>query len=463
MKFGGTSVADGSKIKNVASLIKRFYDEKNEIIIVVSALSGVTDQLEKAARKAAEDGGIADVKAFIEHLRGRHYAVAQEAVAEGEIKVVIEELDARLKDLENALISICHLRELTARSHDYLSSFGERLSAPILSASLKSMNLRSIALTGGDAGIVTDSNFKCARPLLDMTYVKVKERIYPLLEKKIIPVITGFVAADAKGIITTLSRGGSDYTASIIGAAIDADEIWIWTDVDGIMTADPRIISEARTLPIISYLEAMELSYFGAKVLHPKTIEPAIQKGITVRVRNTFNPDHPGTLIIKAHEHIKDIVKAVTLIQNIALINISGSGMAGTPGVAGRVFSALGRIGANIMMISQGSSEANISLVIDKTQLDISLHALQTEFTENIIKDISYDENVCVIAVVGDGMAGTPGVAGRVFSALGRIGANIMMISQGSSEANISFVVNRSDAQKALRALHDEFKLGVER
>ncbi|MDD2777956.1 MAG: aspartate kinase, partial [Methanocellales archaeon] len=415
MKFGGTSVADGSKIKNVASLIKRFYDEKNEVIIVVSALSGVTDQLEKMARKASEDGGITDVKAFIEHIRGRHYAVAQEAVVEGEIKVVIEELDARLKDLEDALISICHLRELTARSHDYLSSFGERLSAPILSASLKSMNLRSIALKGGDAGIVTDSNFTSARPLFDMTYTKVKERIFPLLEKNIIPVITGFVAADAKGIITTLSRGGSDYTASIIGAAIDADEIWIWTDVDGIMTADPRIISEARTLPIISYLEAMELSYFGAKVLHPKTIEPAIQKGITVRVRNTFNPEHPGTLIIKAHEHIKDIVKAVTLIQNIALINISGSGMAGTPGVAGRVFSALGRIGANIMMISQGSSEANISLVIDKTQLDISLHALQTEFTENIIKDISYDENVCVIAVVGDGMTGTPGVAGRVF------------------------------------------------
>ncbi|HIH36611.1 MAG TPA: aspartate kinase, partial [Methanocellales archaeon] len=438
MKFGGTSVADGSKIKNVASLIKRFYDEKNEVIIVVSALSGVTDQLEKIARKASEDGGITDVKAFIEYFRDRHYAVVQEAVAEGEIKVVIEELDARLNDLENALISICHLRELTARSHDYLSSFGERLSAPILSASLKSMNLRSIALTGGDAGIVTDSNFTSARPLLDTTYAKVKERIFPLLEKKIIPVITGFVAADAKGIITTLSRGGSDYTAALIGAAIDADEIWIWTDVDGIMTADPKIISEARTLPTISYLEAMELSYFGAKVLHPKTIEPAVQKGITVRVRNTFNPEYPGTLIIKAHEHIKDIVKAVTLIQNIALINISGSGMAGNPGVAGRVFSALGRIGANIMMISQGSSEANISLVIDKTQLDASLHALQTEFNENIIKDISYDENVCVIAVVGDGMAGNPGVAGRVFSALGRIGANIMMISQGSSEANIS-------------------------
>ncbi len=463
MKFGGTSVADGPKIKNVASLIKRFYDEKNEVIVVVSALSGVTNQLEEIARKAAEDGGINDVKAFIEHLRVRHYAVAQEAVAEEGIKVLIEELDVRLKDLENALISICHLRELTARSHDYLSSFGERLSAPILSASLKSMNLRSIALTGGDAGIVTDSNFKSARPLLDTTYTKVKERIVPLLKKKIIPVITGFVAADAKGIITTLSRGGSDYTAAIIGAAIDADEIWIWTDVDGIMTADPRVISEARTLPTISYLEAMEISYFGAKVLHPKTIEPAIQKGIIVRVRNTFNPEHLGTLIIKAHEHIKDIVKAVTLIQNVALINISGSGMAGTPGVAGRVFSALGRIGANIMMISQGSSEANISLVIDKTQLDTSLHALQIEFTENIVKDISYDENVCVIAVVGDGMAGTPGVAGRVFSALGRIGANIMMISQGSSEANISFVVNKSDAQKALRVLHDEFKLGVER
>jgi aspartate kinase len=463
MKFGGTSVADGSKIKSVASLIKRFYDAKNEIIVVVSALSGVTDQLEKIAKKASEDGKIGDVNAFMKNLKERHYSVAKEALAGEELKAVVEELNARLKDLENALISICHLRELTARSNNYISSFGERLSAPILSASLKSMNLCSVTLTGGDAGIVTDSNFKNARPLLDMTDIKVKERIAPLLQKQIIPVITGFVAADDKGIITTLSRGGSDYTASLIGSAIDADEIWIWTDVDGIMTSDPRIISEARTLPTISYLEAMELSYFGAKVLHPKTIEPAIKKGIAVRVRNTFNPDHTGTLIVNSHEEIKDIIKAVTLIRNVALINISGSGMAGIPGVAGRVFTALGRIGANIMMISQGSSEANISLVVDESQLDLSLHALKIEFTENIVKDISYDKDICVIAVVGDGMAGIPGVAGRVFTALGRIGANIMMISQGSSEANISFVVNKADSKKAVRALHDEFKLGVER
>ena len=463
MKFGGTSVADGSSLKNVASLIKRFYEEKNEVIIVVSALSGVTDQLEEIARKASEEGRIADVNAFMERLRERHYEVAQEAIAGAEIKGVVEELDARLNDLENALISICHLRELTGRSHDYISSFGERLSALMLSGALKSMKLRSIALIGGDAGIVTDSNFENARPLFDMTNSKVQERLLPLLKKETIPVITGFVAADTKGIITTLGRGGSDYTASIIGAAIEADEIWIWTDVDGIMTADPRVVPEARTLPAISYLEAMELSYFGAKVLHPKTIEPAIQKGIPVRVRNTFNPEHPGTLIIKAHEEIKDIVKAVTLIQNVALINISGSDMAGTPGVAGRVFSALGRVGANVMMISQGSSEANISLVIDEPQLDLSLHALKREFAENIVKDISHDENICTIAVVGAGMAGTPGVAGRVFSALGRVGANVMMISQGSSEANISFVVSRADACKAIRALHEEFKLGAER
>ncbi|MDI6640141.1 MAG: aspartate kinase, partial [Methanocellales archaeon] len=420
MKFGGTSVADGSRLKNVASLIKRFYERKNEVIIVVSALSGVTDQLEEIAKKASEEGRIADVNAFMERLRERHYEVAQEAIAGAEIKSVVEELDARLNDLENALISICHLRELTGRSHDYILSFGERLSASILSGALKSMKLRSMALIGGDAGIVTDSNFENARPLFDMTNSKVQERLLPLLKKETIPVITGFVAADTKGIITTLGRGGSDYTASIIGAAIEADEIWIWTDVDGIMTADPRVVPEARTLSVISYLEAMELSYFGAKVLHPKTIEPAIQKGIPVRVRNTFNPEHPGTLIIKAHEEIKDIVKAVTLIQNVALINISGSGMAGTPGVAGRVFSALGRVGANVMMISQGSSEANISLVIDEPQLDLSLHALKREFAENIVKDISYDENICAIAVVGAGMAGTPGVAGRVFSALGR-------------------------------------------
>ncbi|MCD5409300.1 MAG: aspartate kinase [Methanocellales archaeon] len=464
MKFGGTSVADGIRIRDVASIVRQNYEKGDEIVIVASAMAGVTDQLEKIARKASKNRDVSEINSFIKSLTEQHHDAAKNAIDDAKIvSSVIDELNAKIEDMSNALISIRHLGELTDRSHDYILSFGERLSTPILTGTLLSMRLDSSSLTGGEAGIITNSNFKNAKPLLKITNENVKERILPLIEKKTIPIIAGFTAVDKKGVITTLGRGGSDYTASIIGAAIDADEIWIWTDVDGIMTTDPRILPEARTLPVISYLEAMELSYFGAKVIHPKTIEPAIQRGIPVRVKNTINPAHPGTIIVKDHEELKDIVKAVAIIENVALINVSGAGMVGTPGVAARVFAALADAEVNIIMISQGSSEANLSLVIDCPHLNKALNALRSEFTENVVRNITYDEDICGIAVVGAGMAGTPGVAGRVFSALGKVGANIRMISQGSSEVNISFVVSKKSANISVKALHDEFKLGVER
>ena len=229
------------------------------------------------------------------------------------------------------------------------------------------------------------------------------------------------MAADAKGTITVLGRGGSDYSASILGAAIDADEIWIYTDVNGIMTTDPRIVPDARTLPVVTYLEAMEMSYFGAKVLHPKTIEPAVKKGIPVRVLNTFQPDHPGTVVLmKDDSGHKNLIKAVTMIKNIALINISGTELSGTPGTAGRIFSALGKEEVNIIMISQASSEFNVSLAIDGAQAERAMLALAKEFNVDTVHTITCNNSVCVIAVVGERMAGSPGVAGRLFTALGQ-------------------------------------------
>ena len=282
----------------------------------------------------------------------------------------------------------------------------------------------------------------------------------PLLKEHYIPVVTGFVAADAKGTITVLGRGGSDYSASILGAAIDADEIWIYTDVNGIMTTDPRIVPDARTLPVVTYLEAMEMSYFGAKVLHPKTIEPAVKKGIPVRVLNTFQPDHPGTVVLmKDDSGHKNLIKAVTMIKNIALINISGTELSGTPGTAGKIFSALGKEEVNIIMISQASSEFNVSLAIDGAQAERAMLALGKEFNVDTVHNITCNDSVCVIAVVGERMAGSPGVAGRLFTALGQEGINIRMISQGSSEANISFIVKKEDAQRAVKLLHEVFEL----
>jgi aspartate kinase len=269
----------------------------------------------------------------------------------------------------------------------------------------------------------------------------------------------GFMGCTERGVVTTLGRSGSDYSATIVGAAIGADEIWIWTDVDGVMTSDPRLIKEARVVPSISYLEAMELSFFGAKVLHPRSLEPAMRKNIPIRVKNTFNPAHPGTMVYREGRVDTRVVKAITLIDKVALVNITGVQMIGRPGVAKTIFSALADKDVNIMMISQGSSEANISLIIEESHLDNALDALNSVHRSGYFREVTFDREVVAIAVVGAGMAGTPGIAGRIFTALGNACVNIVMISQGSSEANISLVVKTSDGLKAIQILHEDFRL----
>ena len=271
--------------------------------------------------------------------------------------------------------------------------------------------------------------------------------------------MTGFIAQNKQGIITTLGRGGSDFSASIIGAAVQADEIWLWKEVHGIMTTDPKIVPQARSIPNISYVEAMELSYFGAKVLHPRAIEPAIRHGIPVRVKNTFEPDFPGTLVVADQVPSEDVVKAVTLIKKVALVNISGAEMVGTIGTAAKVFTILANAGVNIIMISQGSSESNMSIVVDEAHLEDAVKAVNSEMETGIVGDVAHDSDICVVAVVGAGMAGIPGVAGKVFNALGRAGLNMIMISQGSSQHNISFVVSEKEAIEAVKVLHSEFEL----
>jgi aspartate kinase len=457
MKFGGTSVGDGDRIKHVAQLVKGFIDEGHSVIVVTSALSGITDLLLKTARYASTGANPTDIREFIAHLTETHHEAVNEAIGERSIAVeVLEELDSRIDELEKALVGICYLGELTARSLDYISSYGERLAAPILSGALRALGVESKSFTGGEAGIVTTSSYGNARPL-ERTYSQVRERLSSLWEHSV-PVVSGFIAQCEADTVTTLGRGGSDFTASIIGAAVGADEIWLWKEVPGIMTTDPKSVPEARVLPVVSYIEAMEMSYFGAKVLHPRAIEPAIRHGIPVRVKNTFEPELEGTLVVGDETQSRDVVKAVSAIDKVALINVSGAGMVGHIGVAARIFTALAKAGVNIIMISQGSSEANISLVVDKSHLDAAVRAIQS-VKNGIIKDIAFDENICVVAVVGAGMAGVPGVSGRVFSALGRANINVIMISQGSSQHNISFAVAGDEGYDAVRVLHREFEL----
>jgi aspartate kinase len=459
MKFGGTSIADGKKIRHVAQLLISYKEAGDQVVAITSALGGVTDGLLTNAAEASQRGKVSQVKEFMTDLAKKHYDAISDAIDNDRIAdEVIETIDIRIDELEKALIGICYLGELTPRSIDYISSYGERLAVPIISGSIRSLGTDSKPFTGGEAGINTTEDYGNARPL-DKSYSQIKKTVGPLVESSI-PVVTGFIAEDENGIITTLGRGGSDFTASLVGAAIKADEIWLWKEVHGIMTTDPKIVPEASTISQISYIEAMELSYFGAKVLHPRAIEPAIIHGIPVRVKNTFDTKFPGTLIVADQNCIEEVAKAVTLIRKVAAINICGAGMVGAIGTAAKIFSTLANAGVNIIMISQSSSEANMSLIVEQAHLKMAVKALEHAFNEGVVGEVAYDEDVCVVAVVGAGMDGSPGVAGKIFGALGTGKINVIMISQGSSQHNISFVVKEEDAEEAVKVLHREFGLG---
>ncbi|WAC04976.1 MAG: aspartate kinase [Methanoregula sp.] len=456
MKFGGTSVADAPCIARVVDILEHHHRQGDELAVVVSAQRGVTDQLIEIAVKLPESKDESAIEPLIQSLRTRHMTTLKGAAPDyiNEVGPIIEE---RLRDLNNILHAVHNLRELTPRSKDYIISYGERLLAPIIGAALEERGIPSVVLDGCEAGIVTTPQHGESTALPDCDE-RVRRRLGAVV-KNSVPVIMGFMGCTATGIVTTLGRSGSDYSASIIGAGIDANEIWIWTDVDGIMTSDPRVINNARVMPELSYLEVMELSFFGAKVMHPRSIEPAMRKNILVRVKNTFNPSHPGTTIVRNQKRDNRVVKALTYIEKVASVNINGAQMIGRPGVAQAIFSALADREVNVMMISQGSSEANISLIIDESHLPVATEALSPLVKQGIVREVIENRNVAAVAVVGSGMVGAPGTGGRIFTALGREGINVMMISQGSCEANISFVVRQEDGPRAVRVLHDEFRL----
>ncbi|HVN73658.1 MAG TPA: aspartate kinase [Methanoregula sp.] len=459
MKFGGTSVADAQCISRVVDILEEHRKAGDEIAVVVSAQRGVTDQLIEVASALPTAKDDSAILPLIQALSKRHMTTLEGAAPESiaEIGAVIE---GHLIDLQNILFAVYNLRELTPRSKDYIISFGERLLAPIVGAALRRRGIPSTVMDGCEAGILTTPQHGESTSLPESDD-RIKKKIGPLLGKEV-PVIMGFMGCTREGSLTTLGRSGSDYSASIIGAGIDADEIWIWTDVDGIMTCDPRVIKDARVMHSLSYLEVMELSYFGAKVMHPRSIEPAMRKNILVRVKNTFNPAHPGTVIVRNGQRDHRVVKALTYIDKVAAININGAQMIGRPGVAKAIFTILADHEVNVMMISQGSSEANISLIVDEAHLSAAVTALGALTRQGIVREVTANREVCAVAVVGAGMAGAPGTGGRIFTALGKSGVNVMMISQGSSEANISFVVSQADGPRAVRVLHDEFRLSEE-
>ncbi|MEA3335104.1 MAG: aspartate kinase [Chloroflexota bacterium] len=462
LKFGGTSVGNADAFKQVAKIVAKLKETDSQVVVVTSAMNGVTDILIDAAQAAAA-GDRRPYREARDDLLAKHQMVAGQLISNGVERAALGRLfESRLSSFERLCRSVDVLGELTPRGLDVISGTGERLSAPLLAAVLRA---NGIAAEWVDAAeiIVTDENFGGANPLLEPTIDQANTRLEPLLQGGVVPVVTGFVAATEDGISTTLGRGGSDYSAAILGAALQADEVQIWTDVNGIMTADPRIVPGARTIPEISYIEAAELAFYGARVLHPKTILPSVERGIALRVLNTFDPDHPGTLIVKEPKPTRDVAKAISAIEGLTMVTVEGRGMLGVPGIAARTFSAVARAGANVLMISQSSSEQSISFVIrvqDQAAVIAELRAeMQREMEAQHIDAVRAHEGVVIVAVVGAAMKGTPGIAARIFSALGKSGINVIAIAQGSSECNISLVIARGDAAEAVRCIHDAFGL----
>jgi aspartate kinase len=462
MKFGGTSVGTGESIHHVAETVTEYAKNGCKVAVVVSALAGVTNSLLEVAcqAKKSEEN---QIEKFTNQLLEKHVQAISTAIKSKQIQKEVTEITKKtIAELEKVLTGICYVGELTAKSKDYVASFGERLSAPIVCGAIKDLKFDTQCFTGKEAGIVTDSNFGEADPLMNFTTHLIRERLGPLFEKGTILVVTGFIAANQDGVVTTVGRGGSDYTATILGVALQADEVWIWTDVDGIMTTDPKIVPSARMLPQLSYQEATEMAIFGAKAMHPRALGPVIKENIPVRIRNTAHPENPGTLITKesAANETKP-VKAVAMIKDVALLNISGAAMVGAPGSYAKVFEVLGKNGINIMMVSAAVSEANISMIIKRGMLGRAISNLEIALQERggLISEVTAEDDVAVIAVMGANMKGTLGVASHIFNTVAKAGINIRMIAQGSSELNISFVVKEKDGIAVVQAIHKEFNL----
>ena len=463
MKFGGTSVGDASCIARVTEIVAKSA-RQNPVVVVVSAMSGVTNRLIEAAT-CSEAGDRDRASALLQALHDQHAQALATLIHDPEIrKRLALRIEENLREAQRLCEGTALIHELTPRTLDAISSLGERLSAPLVAGALSERGVRSEAIEATEL-VVTDSYHGAAEPLMDLTHQRSEARIRPLLEQGIVPVVTGFIGATPDGVLTTLGRGGSDYSATILGGALGADEVIIWTDVNGVLSADPRLVPEARTIPEISYREAAELAYFGAKVLHPKTLRAVMQAGIPVWIRNTFEPENPGTKITPQGRSSSGGVKALTAISDVSLIAVGGPGIVGLPDVVGRTFSTTASVRANVLLISQSSSQNDICFIISSSDAKRTVEALRQQFAQDLahqtVEHITLDPNIAIVAVVGENMRGTVGMAGRTFSVLGRENVNIIAIAQGSSESNISFVVASNDMKKALLAVHREFALDM--
>lgn len=456
LKFGGSSIATPERIRSVIQIIKESAATNNRIAIVVSAFGGVTDTLIEISKIAAS-GDIAYREA-LQALETRHVETLKELVPPNEQSQTLLQLKMWLNDLDDVLNGVRLVGELSERCLDYVMSFGELFSARIIADAAR-QSLPGVLFLDARSIIRTNYDFGNGKVDFELSYQQTKN---VFAESQGTFVVTGFIASTDNHDTTTLGRGGSDYTASLIGAALSVEEIEIWTDVDGLMTADPRKVKKAFSQAEVSYEEAMELSHFGAKVIYPPTMLPALEKQIPIRIRNTFNPAYAGTLVNQhTHNKSKSAVTGISSISEVALLRVSGGGMVGVAGIARRLFTTLADASINVILITQASSEHTICFAVHPGNALRARVALEQEFELEIarkrIGEISVEQSVSIISVVGDSMRNTPGISGRTFHALGKNGVNIIAIAQGSSERNISMVLAATDERKALNALHEEF------
>ncbi len=460
MKFGGTSVQDPEHIRNVVSIIKAA-SEKTEVAVVLSAMKGITDRLIHCASLAekGDEGLSVEIAAIYEQEKAAFMELVGEEKAQSEEAEALASLESMLKDLKEILQGVKMVRECSPRSLDLIMSFGEQMNNTVAAACMRSLGLKAEYVDAREL-ILTDSSYGEAKVCYKQSYQNIRNRLSSIHG---IGVITGFIGANEEGVTTTLGRNGSDFTASIVAAATGSDMVEIWTDVDGVLSADPKCVKNAYVIPEISYLEASELSYFGAEVIHPYTMIPALDRDIPIVIKNTMNPSAPGTVIARHIKKHNRPITGIASIKNVALINVEGNGMTGTPGIASKVFRALAEAGVNVIMISQASSEHSISIVFRALQAPAALEALNQELQNEVetkrIEKFNIRENLEIVSVIGDNMVGSPGIAGRIFSALGEAGINVLSIAQGSSERSISFLIDRRFLDKALNTVHDEFLL----
>lgn len=457
LKFGGSSVANPSRIKSVIDIIIPYVAEK-KIAVVFSAFGGVTDTLISLSTQALE--GKVEYKEELQSLEQRHLEVVRELISIQKQSSVIASVKYTINELEDVLHGVYLVKERTPRTLDYIMSFGERLSAYIITEAMKERGLHAEFL---DARTVvrTDGNFGNARIDFSITNQLIQDHFG---SHEALQVITGFIGSSETGETTTIGRSGSDYTAAIFAGALKASSLEIWTDVDGMMTADPRKVKKAFTVKEMTYQEAMELSHFGAKVIFPATMQPAMVNRIPICIKNTFNPTFEGTVINKTSSNNKSlIIKGISSVDKISLLNVQGSGLLGVVGVSMRLFGALASQKVNVILISQASSEHSICLAIETDKVRLAKAAIEKEFQYEIrskeMDEVLVERDLAIVAIVGENMKHNPGTSGRMFSALGKNGVNISAIAQGSSELNISAVVHEQDISKALNVLHEAFFL----